>query len=201
MQWTKAIGTLCIMYGHSAALLSTISNCPPFIKNIQLGGYWVALFLLWSGYGCVYGAKNKPNYLEHFLKNRFVRLICPFFTAHVIYFIIKSVLGSNFTVRDILEGMLGQLNIVEYSWYPVIALVLYVIWFVIWKRKITEKYKVFMILGGNIILIIILEKIFFPREWWYMSIMAFAIGVLLYYIPDKLKNNVGLFSLIYLRYA
>lgn len=44
--------------------------------------------------------------------------------VHIIYFTVKSLLGVHFSVTDVLQGLIGGLNIVEFSWYPITALVI-----------------------------------------------------------------------------
>lgn len=77
------------------------------LNRIHVGGCWVALFFLWSGYGVVYSCNKKSDYLKGFLYNRGVKVLIPFFVVHVLYFVIKSLAGQHFSCLDILNGLIG----------------------------------------------------------------------------------------------
>ncbi len=51
--------------------------------------------------------------MHSFLKKKAIKVLIPFLVAHIIYGIVKSIMGQRFTVKDILLGMLGQCTIVE----------------------------------------------------------------------------------------
>ena len=62
--------------------------------------------------------------MHSFLKKKAIKVLIPFLVAHIIYGIVKSIMGQRFTVKDILLGMLGQCTIVENLWYPIAAMVM-----------------------------------------------------------------------------
>lgn len=101
------------MYAHTSAAISVGGYT--LFDNIKTGSYRVALFFIWSGYGVAYSYNKKYNYLNSFLYNRGVKILAPFFVVHIIYFAVKSLLGVHFLVTDVLQGLIGRLNIVEFS--------------------------------------------------------------------------------------
>ena len=142
----RVIATYCIMFGHATAAVSG------GLERINFGWHHVAVFFLWSGYGVVYSYYKNKNYLDEFLFHRLVKVLVPFVGAHLVYFCIKSITGVRFNLLDLIQGLAGGLNIVEYSWYPIAALIMYLLCYFIWRTNYSEKRKIFMCflaLGGG----------------------------------------------------
>ena len=187
--WCKSFAALFIMYGHTVAALKNTDNFPAILGKIDFGWHWVALFFLCSGYGVTFGVNNKKDYMKGFLKNRLVKVLIPFVSAHIFYFAVKSLTGTVFTIRDLVLGLLGQLNVVEYSWYPIALAVMYIIFVLVWKLKLSDKYKLIILSAANILYSFIALAIFGHNDWWYISNLAFAVGCTLYYLPSQYKEK------------
>ncbi len=77
--------------------------------------------------------------MQEFLAKRVVGVMIPFLAAHIIYGVIKILMGTEFTLQEILLGLLGNCTIVENSWYPVAAIVMYLIFY--FSMKFTTNTK------------------------------------------------------------
>lgn len=184
---TRVIATFCIMYGHTFAAIS--GGGYTLFDNIKTGSCWVALFFIWSGYGVVYSYNKKSNYLNGFLYSRGVKILAPFFVVHIIYFAVKSLLGVHFSATDVLQGLIGGMNIVEFSWYPIAALAMYVLFYVSWKLPIKDKFKPIVLF--TLVVIFTAFEYYVAGihcDWWLISNLAFPLGVILFYAKDKLNK-------------
>lgn len=188
-EWCKVFAALFIMYGHTVAVLKTMDNCPAILNKLHFGWHWVALFFLLSGYGVTFGANNKKEYMRDFIKKRLVKVLIPFISAHIIYFAIKFLTGTVLTIRDIFWGLMGQLNVVEYSWYPVASVVMYIMFAVIWRLKLSDSFKIMLLFVSNIAISFILWYMFGNKDWWYISNLAFSVGCAMYYLPNYYKHK------------
>lgn len=180
-----------IPYGGGASLLIMLGHCAnalhvdrryPFIN---VGWYCVALFFFISGYGIVYGCKHKPKYMEHFLLNRFIKVLIPFINAHIIYFVIKSCCGISFGCADLLKGLFGQGNVVDNSWYPVAIILMYSTF---WLSNRIAKKKATLIISQAfcVVLISCIECIMLKdSSWWYISNFAFFLGFIISYADNE----------------
>ena len=127
--------------------------------------------------------------MKGFLKNRLVKVLVPFVSAHIVYFAVKSLTGTVFTIKDVVYGLLGQLTVVEYSWYPIALVVMYIIFALLWKLKISDKFKIVTLFAANIFYSFMALTIFGNKDWWYISNLAFAVGCALYYLPSRYKQK------------
>ena len=187
--WCKLFAALFIMYGHTVAVLKNTDSFPAILGKLNFGWYWVALFFICSGYGVTFGANNKKYYMKGFLKNRLVKVLVPFVSVHIVYFAVKSLTGTVFTIKDVVYGLLGQLTVVEYSWYPIALVFMYIIFALLWKLKISDKFKIVILFAANIFYSFMALTIFGNKDWWYISNLAFAAGCALYYLPSRYKQK------------
>lgn len=156
---------------------------------LNVGWYCVALFFFFSGWGIAFGYKNKKEYMRMFLYKRLPKIIIPFFSAHVIYFIVKSIKGIQFNFFDIIEGMLGNCNIVDNSWYPVSIIIFYIVFWAIfsrytWSRKTKLMSLVILIGIITFIEILVVGK---KQDWWFISNFAFVLGVVIQMYDPEFK--------------
>lgn len=173
--FTRVIATYCIMFGHTTAAVG--GN----FEKINLGWHYVAIFFLWSGYRVVYSFYKKENYLNGFLFHRLVKILVPFLGAHLVYLCIKSITGVRFNWLDLIQGIVGGLNIVEYSWYPIAALIMYLLFYFVWRTSYSEKRKIFMCFLALVGLTIIEWMMVGRSDWWYISNFSFIIGIIMYH--------------------
>ncbi len=123
------------------------------------------------------GYKKKKNYMHSFLKKRAIKVLIPFLVANIIYGIVKSIMGQHFTVKDILLGMLGQCTIVENSWYPIAAMIMYGAFYL--AVRVFAKRKIAICTIFIIIITMIEALIFYEKSWWYISNFAFVVGMII----------------------
>lgn len=140
---------------------------------VNAGYLFVAIFFFCSGYGLIKSLETKPGYLKTFLKKRVVKgLVIPYYVSIVIYGIFRFAMGERFPAAQWITNLLGLTMMNEYAWYPVIAGILYVAFYLIFKHIKNQK----ICFGLMALVIIALGMIFCvnghfawwagPKNWW-----------------------------------
>lgn len=81
-----------------------------------------------------------------------------------------------------IERFNWRLNIVEFSWYPIAALIMYTLFYFSWKLPISNRAKTVVLL---VLVIVVTTLEYFVigihKDWWLISNLAFPVGILLFY--------------------
>ena len=140
-----------------------------------MGRYIVALFFFLSGYGLYFQYSNNANYTKNFLRKKLIRIFIPFYVFIVIYIIYRATLGEVISVDFFLSFWKDYSNIIYNGWFINSIIVLYVIFYISFKRK-DSKIAVFKLVF--LTLVYIFWKAYQDHgDWEYVSIMAFLLGV------------------------
>lgn len=123
-----------------------------FVNN---GYQYVALFFFCSGYGLLKSLDTRPGYMDGFLKKRLPVIIIPFYTSIVFYGIYNLIAGNHLEPLQWVTNIIGITMMNEYAWYPIILTILYIAFYLIFRREgnRTRKfvYMLLIILGMGII--------------------------------------------------
>ena len=126
--------------------------------------------------------------MANFLKKRLVRIFIPFFVFIVIYVIYRATLGEVVNVDFFLSFWKDHSNIIYNGWFINSIIVLYVIFYVSFKKK-DSKIAIFKLVFFT--LVYIFWKVYQNHgDWEYVSIMAFLLGVF------WMKNRVSIDKLL-----
>lgn len=182
---TKGIAAILIILGH------TINGYG--LKEfswLNVGWLCVAIFFFWSGYGVMYSYVVKKEYLHYFWRDRVIKLFVPFLGIHIVYIVFKCLMGERYTFIDIILSVLGQCTIVDNAWYPVAVLIFYILFYYIFKRKISLKKKILKTTVG-VTGITIIERFLMGtnNDWWLISNLAFLVGIGAYIYKEKIEKN------------
>ena len=168
----KGLLAILIIFHHVSQKFTTGEN---FSNFEYMGRYIVALFFFLSGYGLYFQYSNNAKYMENFLKKRLVRIFVPFFVFIVIYVIYRATLGEVVNVDFFLSFWRDHSNIIYNGWFINSIIVLYVIFYVSFKKK-DSKIAIFKLVFFT--LVYIFWKVYQNHgDWEYVSIMAFFLGV------------------------
>lgn len=140
---------------------------------VNAGYLFVAIFFFCSGFGLIKSLETKPDYFKTFLKKRVLKgLVIPYYVSIVIYGIFRFAMGEKLPAAQWITNFLGVTMMNEYAWYPVIAGILYVAFYLIFKN--IKNQKVCFTLMA--LVIILLGMIFCvnghfawwagPKNWW-----------------------------------
>ncbi len=140
---------------------------------VNAGYLFVAIFFFCSGFGLIKSLETKPDYFYGFLKKRVLKaLVIPYYVSIIIYGILRFASGERFAPLQWVTNLVGITMMNPYAWYPIIAAILYIAFYLIFKN--IKNRKVCYILLAAVILL--LGMIFCvnghfpwfagPKNWW-----------------------------------
>ena len=190
--WFKGLAIIMIILSHFAEWWSwffTEEGTREIVRDgiSRCGPYGVAIFFLFSGYGLVKSAGDK-RIDWRFVAKRFVGVYIPY----LIIVITITLLSGGFDFEN--AGDVGKFLYGDDFWYMTVLFSFYLafmaIWFVVTNRHIRAVLMVVFTYWYSNHLYITGEK-----DFWYISNIAFAIGVLFaLYEPyvKKAMDKVGI---------
>ena len=140
---------------------------------VNAGYLFVAIFFFCSGFGLIKSLETKPDYFNGFLKKRVLKaLVIPYYVSIIIYGILRFASGERFAPLQWVTNLVGITMMNPYAWYPIIAAILYIAFYLIFKN-IKNRKVCYILLAAVIIL---LGMIFCvnghfpwfagPKNWW-----------------------------------
>ena len=181
--------SLCILFHHITIMFSQIpgmENEFPIIK--QIGVLLVGFFFLFSGYGLIVSYEEKENYMKTFVIRRICTVLLPYFICNYIYMTATLLAGNEFTMKQLILAFFGLILLNDHMWFAVEIMILYMVFFLIFRFVSKEKYKI-IFMGLFIILLIVFsfllgheytitQMTWFHGEWWYNTTFLFFLGML-----------------------
>ena len=167
---------------------------------VNLGVFMTAVFFFFNGYGLYKSYINKPGYLDNFLKKRLIPPLVAYYVTGWAFLALRLGLGEKMSKKLFLLYLTGIVHCSPYSWYIVILLIFYVVFYLVFKHAKNERSAVTVFTG--IVLAYMAISLFVPRndyfirgEWWYNSVFMMPLGMLVAgnenRIVEKVKRNYG----------
>lgn len=181
--WFRGIAIIMVIMSHYAEwwewFFSTVGKAEDFRLTLsKLGIYGVNIFFLFSGYGLTKAAEQK-NIDGGFIWRRIQSVYLPYLIIVGIIQILSGGFGSFF---DFVKFLYGN----DY-WFMVILFFFYIGFILIWAALKNPHLRMILFLLYTIAII----KALFDKEmqsFWYVSNLAFVIGIIMgTYEKDCLK--------------
>lgn len=179
----KGFSILTVVWAHVGGMLG--------IEGIQfVAGVGVTLFLICSGYGIELSVAK--NGITHFWRNRFIRVLIPFWGVELI----GMIATQKFSYLDYLLDVLLVKRATGYGWFIRYIVVCYIIFYIIkiisTKLKIADIAESVLFIGVFIIWFLLASTIFVeparpftePRQ-----MLSFPFGILI-------AKNAGMIKVI-----
>jgi len=185
---TNALKGLCAIYvvfHHLCTYFADVYSSFLFFESI--GFLMVGMFFFISGYGLMYGVKNKENYLKGFFTKRLLTILVPYYIIDLFYIYSKHFVG-------ILDKKYIILSIFGYHlWYVMAIIIMYIGFWLCFKLFGNKKGIIAMSIYTVIYvaLLYILNRFYGKSDfglWWYNSILCFVLGM--WYCNYKEQINV-----------
>lgn len=159
----------------------------------MIGQLMVVMFLFYSGYGIIEQFKNRDNYLDGFIKNRFLKTLFNFDIAVMLFVLLAISLDKGYSLPQILLSFTAWESIGNSNWFVFDILILYLIGYasLILVKKYGWSLKralviIFLLCCGFILLLAIIKK----DTWWYNTIFAFPMGMLYSVYKTRIEHEV-----------
>lgn len=192
----KGILALSIVLCH---LTSRVDHELPFVSFTVMGSIGVGCFFFLSGYALIFSMKKRTDYMQCFIKKRFIKILIPYLLMLVCYVIVICVIGER-TFIDVILSFSGGYP-VSNSWYVFACLYCYFLfWLAFYKDQKMEKFvnAMMIIIVGIILYTLVTATLFKWNDWWYKTIVCFPLGLIWGYYHEKIqmflqKKYLGIF--------
>lgn len=128
----RGVAAIFILFHHLSFKIcvegSIFYNCYAYV-----GILCVAVFFFYSGYGLTISLRNKKNYMQGFIRKRFLTILVPYLMIAFIYWIWSAMNGNPYSIRYMLLSYLSGYPFVENSWYVVVILFYYLVFYILVK--------------------------------------------------------------------
>ncbi len=193
---TNALKGLCAIYVVFHHLCTYFADIYPSFYFFECIGFlMVGMFFFISGYGLMFGVKNKANYLKNFFTKRLLTILIPYYIINLFYIYAKHFIG-------VLDAKYIVLSIFGYHlWYVMAIIIMYIgfyLCFKIFKQKGIIAITAYTAL--YIVIMYVLNRFYGKSDlglWWYNSIPCFVLGM--WYCNYKALIN-GFFKKHYLTF-
>jgi len=156
---------------------------------VDVGVCFVGVFFFFSGYGLYRSMRDKPEYLNGFLRKRLPVIVIPFYMCNFVYILGAYMGGYRFEKGELLPYLTGYTLMNTQMWYIVEIFFLYLLFFMVFK-VVKKKGAACLIYGillcavtaGSLLLghdqTTISGGAWFHGEWWYNATLLLLAGML-----------------------
>lgn len=201
---TNSLKGLCalIVIGHhiSQQISGDVSSfefenvlCLDFFNII--GFLAVAVFFFISGYGLQYSLKNKKDYLQNFIRNKFLNVLLPYLVIVLIYSLFYVFIES-WTIEDIIHSYATGLPVAKNSWY-IIAIIYFYFTYWLSHRLIKNNLPATLMFIATVVLYIFICRQIGFGKWWTKSVLCMPIGIIWYEAGNKIFDCLKRRPIIY----
>ncbi|MEO2261818.1 acyltransferase [Dorea sp. YH-dor228] len=198
----RGVGMLFIVFTH----MSKSNLCTETYFFYVSGVIGVAICFLVSGYGLHISYKRNFCYLERFWIPKILRLLLPFWTAYIYYWLSLLIRGESFEMVEVVKNLIAFTFPGVTLWYLKIQLLMYAIFYFSYRFFKKSWMKIAGVVIATVVYIIVAVAMGLA-SFWYNTCLFFGLGVLLAEYQDKIlpfirKNwvcvvNSCVFVLIY----
>ena len=161
MRGLTAVGVI-LHHISQEEVFQTVGELSMFV---EIGYLFVSVFFFCSGYGLLKSLDTKPGYLDGFLRKRLPVIIVPYYVSIVLYGIFNVATGVELAPLQWVTNLIGVTMMNEYAWYPIVLAILYIAFYLIFKREGARNRKMLYML----VVILALGAIFCVGGhflWW-----------------------------------
>lgn len=178
---------VCILLHHAgqktcASWLQKRYIIPGLEFFVPIGYFFVAFFLLCSGYGLYRSVKTKEGYLKGFVGRRVLPLVAAFYVTEWIFLAARLLMGEKLDALKIAYYITGVQQANPNAWF-VLALPIFYLAFYLSFRLFKREW---LALTGVTLLILVWMLIgsatdhndwWMRGEWWYNTALFFPLGM------------------------
>lgn len=205
----QALAAFGIILHHLVQRISDYGDIdvgPVTILN-SMGILFTSIFFFFSGFGLITSYLTKENYLEGFLNRRLVKVLIPFYLINLVYVPFAGIRNGRITdLYEFLISMFGFTLMNTNGWFIVEIVILYIVFYLIFKRTDNVKKGISLITLFCVLLVTLslfaghdrtrINGHWFMGEWWYNTTLMFPLGMVIASKKDKLLELLKKYYLI-----
>ncbi len=161
------------------------------------GTFLMGFFFFFLGYEAIKGLHNDKDYLKRIPTHRIGTLLCIFYICNFAYIFVALMQGNRYPVSVLIKAFIGIVLLNDHMWFLVELLLLYVVFYIVFRfvKKEFLQYCYILITVLSIIVVSFLAGHdmngkticnWFEGEWWYNTIPLFFVGMLVARFYDKI---------------
>lgn len=154
-----------------------------------MGYLGVSFFFALSGFTLVKSNAKKQCSCDVFLKERFFRLLVPYFIVSCVYFVFYRIFNTNLDIGDFIFSFVNGRPIADNTWYIIALIVFTIIFSVVNQYKSDTTSRVLYVTYGVILCTVLWGLIGYSSNWTNSNI-AFIIGIIIGASEKKVVNAV-----------
>lgn len=132
----KGLFAILIVCHHIAL---SVSNLPIYLIPLKYIGFSVVgYFLFVSGYGLMYGYKNKNDYLNGFIRKKISRILLPYLCIQIVW-LLYCICTGKFVLIEYIQNFCGGGT----NWFVIMIILYYVVWYLAFSHY-NDKVAFFM---------------------------------------------------------
>lgn len=140
------------------------------------GCYTAAFFFFLSGYGLQKSNLRGENYKKGFLIHRLPKIVIPYAVATAAFWALRFALGKHYSLKNVLDGILTGNPIDAYSWYVIVIIEFYIVF---WLLMVVSGKKKLPVIAGEALWYF--AFMLYCRKmklggWWYTSAHLLVVG-------------------------
>ena len=206
-KYLQGFFAICIMLHHIGQETCAEWQTYPLIPGLELfvpvGYFFVAVFMMCSGFGLYKSYKTKPDYLKGFFKKRILPMILAFYSTGLIFFFARILMKEPMDGWAIFCNISGWGLPNPYAWYVVALPYFYACFYLCFRFLKKDWLKILGTVIGVFLYTLLGTWIdhnnyWMRGEWWYNSVHLFWIGILFARFEKQIVERAKKHYLIYL---
>jgi len=146
----------------------------------DMGDLAVAVFFFISGYGLIKKLASDEKYLDTFVLKRTKSIIIPYIIVCGLYWMASLFEENPYSIEQVLLSLINGNPIVSNSWYIIVSILFYAVYYISAKIFIKTNWKCELVLLSEFVFcvlwVVICRKAGYGG-WWYVTNFAFIIGM------------------------
>jgi putative acyltransferase len=177
-----------IIFTHIAAKVNSGYH---FANFRYIGTYLVAVYFFLSGYALYFQFENKEDYLNGFLRKRFLKILIPYFWVNLLYLLVYFWLWRNEINLEYFKNLIIKGGtLVSHSWFIIVILAFYLIFYFAYSKF--ERNKALMFITFSCMFLMLLFYKIGYQNYWGNNLFAFPFGI--WFCMNREKIERILFS-------
>lgn len=169
----RGICATLIVLGHIDALIRFLSPQILAAGLSRLLFLCVAVFFFLSGYGLAASVSSiGDKYIDNFWRHRLLPFYCKCIFLIFLYTIFDYCIGEKPTFIHIMQSFLFGRTVISKGWYLQVIIILYLLFWIVFKFTSKKKLNIFIGLIGYTIICRYLNL----STTWYETVFAFWLG-------------------------
>ena len=186
----RGVAALMVVFAHYCLRLEEEQRLSSLMLPFRfLGPLGVAIFFFISGYG-LYVSNGFASLNFKFVKKRFLNVYIPYVLMRILFLFFGGILEiDTSSVGAVIAYVLGIT--VSPSWFVVVIMVMYILYYLISKIKLSDISKIYVLFGALFVFSAIMFFLKgYEHSYWFGNNLVFAIGVIAAYYRSALMGFI-----------